>query len=120
LVSAAASILAEIVAPIVSLMLEMCMHLLMASARPCYYVLSPRFRSEVNARYASKHPILKWLNLLWGSCLLLLSLGVVVGLVWFFSSTHPETESPPGIRHKAVEKAEQVMTGIFKKHQDGK
>lgn len=120
LVSAAASIIADVIFPIVSFVLEMCLHILLASIRPWRYLLSSAFRANTNARYANVHPALKWWHLLWGSFLLVASIGVVVGLLCLLSPTKAESEPPPGARQQTVEKIEQVVIDKLKKHQESK
>jgi len=119
LVSAAASLLADVIVPLVSFVFEMCMHIVLAGVRPWRYLLSPEFRAKVNAQYANTHPIIKWWHLLWGSVLIVASVAVVAGLVWFWSHYKPEPEPPPSLRQQAVEKVEQVVIDKFKKHQGG-
>jgi hypothetical protein len=120
LISAAASFLADIVVPLVSFVLEMCMHILIASVRPWRYLFSPSFRTEVNALHAHKHPIIKWWHLVWGSFLLAASVAVVYGLFWFWSLASNQPEPPPSLRQQAVKKVEQTMIDKFKKHQESK
>lgn len=93
------------------------MHILLASIRPWRYLLSPRFRAKVNAQHASKHSIIKWWYLLWGCMLLVASVTVVAGLVWFWFQLRSETEPPLGLHQQAVEKIEQVVIDELKKHQ---
>lgn len=120
MISAAASLVADIIVPLVSFVLEMCMHILIASVRPWRYLLSPMFRAEVNAQHSQKHPLVKWWYLLWGSFLLIASVAVVYGLFWFWSLANNQPEPPPTLRQQAVEKIEQTVVDKLKKHQENK
>ncbi|GAA0746243.1 hypothetical protein LRH25_11695 [Ideonella azotifigens] len=116
MVSAAASILAEVIGPLVSFVFEACAHLLLGSVRPWRYVLSPEFRADFDTRFANVHPIFKWWNLLGGGLLLFASLAVVTGLLWFFFQGQSEVE-PAGHSWQAVKKAEQVVIDKLKNRQ---
>lgn len=118
MVSTAASLLAEVIVPLVSFVFEMCAHILLASFRPWRYLLSPKFRTKVNGEYANTHLLIKWWHLLWGSVLLVASVAVLVWLVSFWSHLAPEPESNT-LRQQAVEKAEQVLIDKLKNRQGG-
>jgi len=106
MVTAAASLFAEIIVPLVTFTLEMCIYILLASIRPWRYLLSSTFRTKVDAQHASKSPVIKWWHLLWGSVLLIASASLIVGLVLLWFRTDPKL--PSTLRQQAIEKAEQV------------
>jgi len=89
MVSGAASLVAEVVLRLVSGVLEVCLHILIASLKPWRYLLSRSFRARVNAQYAQCHPLLKWWSLFWESVLLLASIVIVAAIVWFVSASPP-------------------------------
>lgn len=108
LVSAAASIFADVIVPLVSFALEMCIVVLIASIRPWRYLISPAFRAKIKAHYAGKNAAVKWWHLFWGSVLLMASLTVVVGAIWLSSQIASGTKRAPGPRQQAAEKAERA------------
>ncbi|MBX3653464.1 MAG: hypothetical protein KIS62_10815 [Ramlibacter sp.] len=109
MISAVASLITDFVVPLVSGLVEMCVYILVASVRPWLYLLSPSFRSEVNARYAGRHPLIKWWSLIWGSCLVIASPFMVYGLFWFWSHMNGPIEPQPNPRRQAVEKIENAV-----------
>jgi len=120
LISAAASLVADIIVPLVSFVLEICMYVLISSVRPWRYLLSPSFRAEVEAKLVHRHPLVKWWYLLWGSFLLVASVAVVYGVFWFWSLATKQPEPPPSLRQQAVEKVERAVIEKFKNHQESK
>lgn len=117
MVTAAASFFAEIIVPLVSFALEMCIYILLASVRPWRYLLSSTFRAKVNAQHASKSPVIKWWHLLWGSVLLVASASLIVSLVLLWSHARSDSKPPFTLRQQAIEKAEQaVLEKIKERH----
>ncbi|WP_431478149.1 hypothetical protein [Massilia eburnea] len=118
MVTAASSFLAEIIVPLVSFALEMCIYILLASARPWRYLFSSTFRAKVNAEHASKIPVIKWWHLLWGSALLIASASLIVGFVLLWSHTRSDSKPPSTLRQQAIEKAEQAALKKIKERYD--
>ena len=102
LVSAAASFFADILVPAVLFVFEMCMYVLLASVRPWRYLVSSAFRSKVNAQFVSANPLVKLWHLFWGIALLIASLAIVVGLIWFMSHMDHGTKPSPGLREQVI------------------
>jgi len=118
LISAAASILAELIIPLVSLVLEVSIFVLLASIRPWRYLISSAFRGEIDARYVGRNQVIKLWHLLWGSVLLMASIAVVVGVTWAWLHMRTETQPPRSLRQLGVEKAEQVIMENVRRHQN--
>jgi hypothetical protein len=89
MVSGVTSLAAEVVLRLVSAVLEVCLHILIASVKPWRYLLSRSFRAKVNAQSAQYHPLLKWWSLFWETAVLLASIVIIAAIVWFVSASPP-------------------------------
>jgi len=117
LVTAAASLFAEILVSLISFALEICLYILIASIRPWRYLLSPTFRAKINAQHASKSALSKWWHLICESVLLIASAGLAAGLILLWPQLASDTKPQPGLRQQAIEKSEQVLLDRIKKRQ---
>ena len=108
----------EALAPIVELALyalaavaEFSIYVVAASIRPWRYVLSPSFRKEFDARYANRHPALKWLALIGGFVLLAASALIVYGVVTYLLSIHEaSSKQHPTLKERAINSAASAAT----------
>jgi hypothetical protein len=75
--------LATVVADLVALVL-------VASARPWRYALSPTFRSAEEGRLRNRGVFFKAFYFGWGSIALLASIGLIVGAIWAVSNWHAQ------------------------------
>ncbi|MES2300309.1 MAG: hypothetical protein V4582_24960 [Pseudomonadota bacterium] len=118
MVAAAVSVFADLIVNLASFVLEVCGHILIASIRSWRYLLSPTFRAEVDIQYAHEHKLIKLWHLLWGNLLLVASLAVLAGLVWFIAIRDPAPST--STRQHIIERAEQTVKDKLRKHQEGK
>ena len=119
MVSAAASFFADVIVPLVSFVIEACMHILVASARPWRFVLSASYRAEVNSQYSQRYVLLKWWYLIWGAIALVASIAVLAGGSWFLLALF-QPEPPHSLKQQAVERAERALVEKLKSHQEGR
>lgn len=106
---------ASLLADLISVVLDVCFYILIASLKPWRYLLSRSFRSRINAQYAQSHPLLKWCSLVWETAVLLSSIVIVGTIVWFVTASPPNgaagasehrhtlNEIGRAIFHKAIE-----------------
>jgi hypothetical protein len=122
MIEGAASILGEIIAPIVSFTVEATLFILIAAFRPWHYVLSPEFRAKVNQQHAHRHPVFKWLFLLWGSFMLIASIAVIICVVWFISQMVEanRVQQEKSLSSRALHNVEQAVTTKIQQAREGK
>jgi hypothetical protein len=112
----------EALAPIAELALyalaalaEFSVYIIVASIRPWRYVLSPSYRQEFDAQYASRHPILKWLSLIGGILMLAASAIVAYAVITLFINSHQGTAKQiPTIEERVMNSATSAATQWLK------
>lgn len=108
MVEGVASIVAEILMPLLLGIFEGLVLVLFASVRPWRYALSTSYRMRVNAELAQCSPLAKWWYMLWGSFAILSSIAVVAGIVWVFNAG-PDSEQPNSMREAAMRKVSESV-----------
>ena len=100
------AILAEILVPLVSGVVEVALLVLVASVRPWAYVLWPAYRAKENKHLATLSSWRKAWYMAWGSLALIGSIAIVYGctLLWQAART-AETSQPKSLAGEAVRKA---------------
>jgi hypothetical protein len=110
MIEAPFTLLGEILLPLISGAAELSLLIFVASVRPWYYLLSPSFREATSQKYAGRSVIAKAAYLLWGGVAVLGSIGVVVIVVWFFSSaTKPRSPSGTEVAREVARKVQGVI-----------
>lgn len=109
MVEGAFSIIAEILLPLFSGLLEVATLILIASVRPWRYLLSTSFRAKTNAEFAGRSAWQKGWHIAWGTLAIAASISVVAaGIAIYQSSTserHDETT-----RERLVQKAKDLLS----------
>lgn len=111
MVEGIASLIVEVLLPVMLFAVEVGLMILVASVRPWRYLLFPKFRAETNASYEKRHALVKWWHLTWGGCLVVASIVVVYGLYGLWSSTRKQADHRHGAREYVVEKAKKAVAG---------
>jgi hypothetical protein len=96
--------LVEMAVALVSVLLEVCFWVLVASARPWRYVLSSSYRTQVDTQMKERSGLYRGVYLLGGTAALLSSIVVLFVLVRLF---FPPPELT--VREKVIQKAEQML-----------
>jgi hypothetical protein len=93
-------------------LLQVIIEIILASIRPWRYLMSRKYRAQLDMQYAES-PIIKYFHLLWGSLLVLTSILIVVWLLWFFV-IKPQPAPDPN----AVQKLEHMVIDEIIKHNE--
>ncbi len=104
------AVIGEFVVSLVIALVEISVVVVVASARPWHYLLSPTFRERTNQKYAQRYLVTKMAYLLWGSVVLLSSIFVMATIGWFFlSATEPKRPSSTAATSEVIRRLEEVF-----------
>ena len=107
-----ASVAGEIILRLAVTVLEACAYILAASVRPWRYLLSPSFRTKINAQHSQSRPFFKWWELSWGFVVLLASVSIIAALVLLVSRTW-SSRTVDSTEHRHV--LQQIERAILRK-----
>ncbi|MDL5030850.1 hypothetical protein QRD43_02935 [Pelomonas sp. APW6] len=106
MIEGVASLMADILLPLLLGVFEMAVLVLVASVRPWRYVLSSSFRQRTHAEFAQRAAWVKWWHLFWGTAALVCSMAIVAGAVLLYggppAGAHPPRD-PESMRAKALQ-----------------
>lgn len=109
-----------IVVPIAQAVFDIFSLILVASIRPWRYLLSSKYRAEIEAEFEKRNSFLKWLYLMWSGVSIVASIAVIVALIWFFADSAQKHKEDSSLRNQAMQKAEQAIASKIKEHREAK